>query len=652
MPALLSIRLLRDMVKSGPFGLLVESTAPLNVEDGLVTPIATPLVETSSPTSTQCLEQACAHLVAKAHDKEELSVVVQVHGFNNPDKVVYTRYGQAWDHYRQFGGDRLLYVGYRWPGEAMGSTISSSFKALPGPAAFLTAFSFGMLFAGLFLEKLARTDGWGWQLFARILWWVIALGALLGCVASLWKLSDDAKAAKRTFKSGEKASSDGPSSTPPLTLVFLCLITMIWLIFHSETVGLNHYFKGIEPYIGKIEPLNWTGLLRHLSHLKNVASEFIVFTPILIGGLLLTLPIVVILFRGLVYFRDAYRAEHFGVPDLVEFVRHLDAELDRQLTASGLPDRRISLSLIGHSMGALVVTGSVRILTDVFDQHSMANLDTGEHGKPTSNVGKRLQLGNMVLVSPDIPAEALMSGRANFLAASIHRFREAHLFSNEGDVVVRCISSLANAFSFPMRTKKHGQRLANAHVTWNDKAVKPPFGIVNPIPPKRLPTVLDEPSFLDLLYVTRSKITSLHKNQVVSAPGNSLATCLNYFDCTDYRDVPDDEDDRTTLLPALTYARRSRFLSDLDIALLLGNYLRMGWFMPHWRKDVHSAYFDFPTTRTLIYTTAHGGLRHAIGALSSPTVPMVEQVAAFHAATATLGLQVLLSEQSISTLTP
>ena len=645
MPALLSIRLLRDMVKSGPFGLLVESTAPLNVEDGLVTPIATPLVETSSPTSTQCLEQACAHLVAKAHDKEELSVVVQVHGFNNPDKVVYTRYGQAWDHYRQFGGDRLLYVGFRWPGEAMGRTISSSFKALPGPAAFLTVFSCAMLLAGLYLERIARTEGDQWQIYASILWVALAITSVGGALAALGKIESNLKAAKKTFQSGDKASAKPPGCSGPLALVFLCLLLALWVHFHSGNLIPQWHHAEIKPFrLGE--------LLHDPSQLQNIVSGFAVVAPIFIGGLLLTLPIVVILFRGLVYFRDAYRAEHFGVPDLVEFVRHLDAELDRQLTASGLPDRRISLSLIGHSMGALVVTGSVRILTDVFDQHSMANLDTGEHGKPTSNIGKRLQLGNMVLVSPDIPAEALMSGRANFLAASIHRFREAHLFSNEGDVVVRCISSLANAFSFPMRTKKHGQRLANAHVTWNDKAVKPPFGIVNPIPPKSLPTVLDEPSFLDLLYVTRSKITSLHKNQVVSAPGNSLATCLNYFDCTDYRDVPDDEDDRTTLLPALTYARRSRFLSDLDIALLLGNYLRMGWVMPHWRKDVHSAYFDFPTTRTLIYTTAHGGLRQAMGALSSPTVPMVEQVAAFHAGTATLGLQVLLSEQSISTLTP
>jgi hypothetical protein len=59
-----------------------------------------------------------------------------------------------------------------------------------------------------------------------------------------------------------------------------------------------------------------------------------------------------------------------------------------------------------------------------------------------------------VLASPDISAEALLSNRANFLASSLRRFREAYLFSNEGDEVLRQISTTANYFSFPTKSWK------------------------------------------------------------------------------------------------------------------------------------------------------------------------------------------------------
>ena len=57
-----------------------------------------------------------------------------------------------------------------------------------------------------------------------------------------------------------------------------------------------------------------------------------------------------------------------------------------------------------------------------------------------------------------------MSSRANFLASALTRFKEAYLFSNEGDEVLRQISTLANYFSFPTKSRDHGFRLGNVEI--------------------------------------------------------------------------------------------------------------------------------------------------------------------------------------------
>src|ERR1700761_9501064 len=69
-----------------------------------------------------------------------------------------------------------------------------------------------------------------------------------------------------------------------------------------------------------------------------------------------------------------------------------------------------------------------------------------------------------VLASPDIPAETLLSSRGNFLASALSRFDEAYLFSSEGDEVLRQISTLANYFVFPTKSRNHGFRLGNVEI--------------------------------------------------------------------------------------------------------------------------------------------------------------------------------------------
>ena len=121
-------------------------------------------------------------------------------------------------------------------------------------------------------------------------------------------------------------------------------------------------------------------------------------------------------------------------------------------------------------MGGFVVTNAIRALSDLFARDALrprlnagtVDEHTGGTLAPVSpNIGNALTLMRFVLASPDISAEALLSNRANYLAASLRRFREAYLFSNEGDEVLRQISTTTNYFSFPTKTWRHGYRLGS-----------------------------------------------------------------------------------------------------------------------------------------------------------------------------------------------
>jgi hypothetical protein len=124
-------------------------------------------------------------------------------------------------------------------------------------------------------------------------------------------------------------------------------------------------------------------------------------------------------------------------------------------------------------MGGLVVTNAIRALTDAFDVRATSLALFGrkareEGSRPTAAVGHVFRLMRFVLASPDIPAEHLLSSRSNFLASALSRFDEAYLFSNEGDEVLRQISTLANYFSFPTKSRNYGWRLGNVEILLAD----------------------------------------------------------------------------------------------------------------------------------------------------------------------------------------
>ena len=282
---------------------------------------------------------------------------------------------------------------------------------------------------------------------------------------------------------------------------------------------------------------------------QSIALAFLTTaTIVLLTSCLLVLPIfTLVMLRLSVYFRDVFRANNYGVADLVELIRQLDNGLveqvehrDRHTQVAYWQPRRIRLSFIGHSMGAFVVTNAVRVLSDVFDRNSIGSLNANRQTKcPSSAIGNVFALGRLVLVAPDIAAESIISGRANTLRSSLRRFEEAYLFSNEGDMALRLASTTANYFTFPTRTRDGGYRLGNVTVRaageMTADAAQPPekLGIVNQANDGQL---LPQP-YLDYLYIRRSKPLSERQQQVnLGDGGRPIAELFTYFDCTNYQE--------------------------------------------------------------------------------------------------------------------
>ena len=239
--------------------------------------------------------------------------------------------------------------------------------------------------------------------------------------------------------------------------------------------------------------LELAALFKLIGFVETLGGFFLaLFLSALVG--LSTIVVTLLLLRMAVYFRDRYRAENFGVLDLVELLRQIDRamvklkaedikqqrsektnsekdnceEIDPEEAAvndwKGTP-RKVRISFLGHSMGGFVVTNVVRILSDVFDARSIGN-------QPPPDIGSVFKLERLILASPDIPILTIVSSRANFLSSSLRRFTESYLFSSEGDLALRIASATANYFMFPSRTREMGHRLGNVSLTLSSEECK------------------------------------------------------------------------------------------------------------------------------------------------------------------------------------
>ncbi|MGA2894479.1 MAG: hypothetical protein ABSE22_16565 [Xanthobacteraceae bacterium] len=370
-----------------------------------------------------------------------------------------------------------------------------------------------------------------------------------------------------------------------------------------------HLLTWIDPALHALIPLttsSWIGCV--LSAFGHALAIVGVIAAGLIGC--------AILLRIIVYFRDTYRATNYGGPDLIEIVRQIDQKIIEHDTkrkgeiveATTRRDAsRVELSFIGHSMGGYVVTNAIRALSDLFAFDAMRpNINTGVVNEEapvsriSSKIGHAFQLMRFVLASPDIPAEALLSNRANFLASSLRRFREAYLFSNEGDEVLRQISTMANYFSFPTASWKFGFRLGNVEILSRG------YGVVQVPRDMILET-------LRIGYYTLRQIYDLLQRQ--RGLGNEtlqdrLPETFSYFDCTDYTDI----DDKGVTRPLLTFALKLK-QTDATARMSWRQHLSLLWaYCLYQKPNVHGGYFEGVLSQQLIYRLACLGYQETFNA--------------------------------------
>jgi hypothetical protein len=214
------------------------------------------------------------------------------------------------------------------------------------------------------------------------------------------------------------------------------------------------------------------------------------------------------LLRLVAYQRDRYRAIHYGAPDLGEFFWRLDkalrkldsaqpplspeqntpAPINQEGSKGGLEGQfstpqsptpnpqLLTVNLIGHSMGALLMVNVLRILSDRFGKDDrgavlpdmmVVQTEAGEQLVPqylspatADRIGDYMLLDKLILAAPDIPLEFLREGRNNYVRSAMRRCRQIYLMSSDRDTVLRYMSALGNWFSEPS-LEMSGLRLGN-----------------------------------------------------------------------------------------------------------------------------------------------------------------------------------------------
>ena len=347
--------------------------------------------------------------------------------------------------------------------------------------------------------------------------------------------------------------------------------------------------------------------------LLSLINKILLIPMLVLSSITLATVITLILLRFSAYFRDSYRATNYAVSDLVELIRKLDAEIIA-INKSKSTDK-IGLSFIAHSMGCHVTTNTIRILSDVFDPIA---IDPNQ--KNTPFIGNVFSLNRLILVAPDIPVEAIIPRRANFLKASLSRCKESYLFSNEGDVVLRIASTAANYFSFPASSLFSGYRLGNITVKHYDKKSIPSYGIVNLSELNNNDSLGYPLNWLDLRSSSKNSeeenitIEGLLSKSQISKPQieetkkqkNTVTNTFTYFDCTDYKDQENGKD-----VTPVSLATKKPALDLFDYIRLVIDHLILH------KIDTHGGYFNGGFTKELIHKLAFFGFDGLLNSYSS-----------------------------------
>lgn len=340
------------------------------------------------------------------------------------------------------------------------------------------------------------------------------------------------------------------------------------------------------------------------------------------------------LLRVIVYFRDEYRAKYFAVPDLIEFIRQLDKGLidrskgvldDEKEIQEKWDKKRIKLTFLGHSMGGFITTEVVRVLSDAFDPQSIGNVDN-LNKQPSSKIGRVFSLGRLILVSPDIPVNTILSGRTNFLRSSLRRFEEAYLFSNEGDVALRLASTAASYFSFPASTRTQGYRLGNVTVNLPGTNV---YGIVNlkEILSADNQLLISNKKFDNLLRYLGVKVLNKREERDLlekkedreslvpkGKDPESIADLFTYFDCTEYQDETDYPSREGKTINVLICPNQKSPLNFWQYIKILKAFFDSFSNSPT-GIDVHGGYFHGHFSKMIIYRLAFVGFQGLLDSL-------------------------------------
>ncbi len=93
---------------------LIESTAPDNIDDKLKAQ------EPPEKTVEDDADKAIETISSQLHKSSNPTLVISVHGFNNPRKIVLPGYQKAFtrtNNEKYINNNDVVCIGYRWPSE-------------------------------------------------------------------------------------------------------------------------------------------------------------------------------------------------------------------------------------------------------------------------------------------------------------------------------------------------------------------------------------------------------------------------------------------------------------------------------------------------------------------------------------------------------
>lgn len=348
-------------------------------------------------------------------------------------------------------------------------------RKLPPSASFRPLFNINELAEIMRARSCARltlrTHGYAspFQIFYKFF---IAEANALNNYTPETKNSQRESLSEHHFYIGYHWPSEQPIFSPGLWVDFRynweVILKFLFLIFGFASIFGIFLYLFLKLFIPLMAIFAFLPGLAILNQWRNFSSQVSITWYWLVPVVFVLWLLLMQILRIVVYQRDRYRSLHYGAPDLAEFFWRLDKALNKlnkqeneHITEQLKPNSKfISVNLIGHSMGCLLLVNTLRILSDRFGKDDETDLNSNEGYE---KIGDWLILDKLILAAPDIPLEFLREGRNNYVRSAMRRCREIYLLSSDRDLVLRYLSTLGNWFSEPS-IEMSGYRLGNVYL--------------------------------------------------------------------------------------------------------------------------------------------------------------------------------------------